>query len=354
MGKSDPFNKLMLAFVAAVALVVALPVNESNSYDTPPEPTPTTEEAQGLSAIFNSRSLENNYGRSCQDISAMRDAQVEPPSQASTPDAFRQRLARTTYYSPHLTTEHRTEAQTISMDLDDYQESLLFMHGGSWVFTEHSLVEALPDYDDVVKTDPVTGDITSYPYYEDYVGLYRSHERRLYVTFGIGDVSTTQENGTLIKSVAFREPAGTAISTADHEYGHFLDHIIGTYYLQGSEADTPRFSSTDLFTQAYLADVAHIMVGGYATSDISYYLPAHFADEVLGGDHEDINRARQEAFAELWSEVTGSGDNDIQNRFPQSYALTQEINEIMQNAYEQNGTKCIFTEGGIAFNTPSI
>lgn len=354
MGESDPFNKLMLVFAAAVALVFALPIHNGNS-DTPlPETDPVTEEVQDLSTIFNRAALENNYSRSCEEKSGMRAGQVEPPSQESTPDAFQQRLTRTTYYSPSLTDEHRAEAATISASMEDFQENLFFMHGGTWVFTEHSLVEALPEYDDVVKTDPSTGDITSYPYYEDYVGLYRNHERRLYVTFSIGDVTTSQEDGTIVKSIAFRDVAAPAQSTADHEYGHFLDHIIGTYYLQGSAENADRFSSTDLFQQAYLEDVAHIIAGGYSTSDISYYLPTHFANEAAGGDHEDIGRARKEAFAELWSEATGTGDQSIQNRFPRSFALTQEIQNILQDSHQENATQCIFTEGGIAFNAPSI
>lgn len=366
MGVKSLGRKLLTTIFAAAILAIPAPLSDIDAHASYPVDTPEEQLHDGISSIFNYNALESDISLRCDDKTILRSQRAEKPRSRNTEiqgkssqgDLF---LPSLVHRSPRLTEDNQNKVREILDTIPAHQKDLFFTNGGTWVFTEHTLVEALPEYDNHSKTDPDTGDV-SYPYYESYVGVYIHGEKRVYVTFNLADVSVFKQDNQIIKSIGYRPPRNDLTGTAHHEIGHFFNYLIAERYMQLQTPDgqtAGSVSESAQFDEAYKADVQDLLQKSKDDPDLdltrlSYYLTEEYEQTQLGGDHETLSRAKSEALAELWSEISGYGDNNIRDIFPRSYLVLTDIDLELQKAYEAKGQSCILTNSGIAFDLPSI
>lgn len=334
---------------SAAALVAFLASCASTSVDIRKEIGTTT--GTPLQDHFNTAALVQDTTQACYEKQEMRDDNVRRHVFRDTPDAFKKKGNDLVIMSPRLSDSQVREANRLVADIPDHLQDLFYMHGGVWVFTRDSLVEALPRYGDSRFED----DDGINPFYESYSGLYIDNERRLYMPFNIGDVRTKTVNGEEVKDVRYYPLRTNKYRTLHHEYGHFLDSILGLEYTEREHRGrTHHFVETDAFKEAFDKDMralhSKIRRGEINREAYSYFLPATYGGEAYGGEHTDLIRAKKELLAGVWAELMGewSRSTDMQSNFPTVYALLEYANQTIKDNYEQRAQQCDYSRDGQA------
>lgn len=346
-------SSLTRAFSAA-ALVLFLTGCAHNSVNIRDEIGTTT--GVPLQDHFNTAALIQDTTQSCYAKENMRADNVRRHVFNSTPDAFKKKGNDLVILSPKLSDSQRREAQRLVADIPDHLQDLFYMHGGVWVFTRDSLVEALP----VFGQDRYEDENGINPFYESYSGLYIDNERRLYMPFNIGDVRERTVNGETFKDIRYYPLRTNKYRTLHHEYGHFLDSILGQEYVEREHRGrTHHFVETDAFKEAFDKDMKalhdKIRRGQINTSSYSYFLPATYDGEAYGGEHTNLIRAKKELLAGVWAELMGewSRSTNMEGNFPTVYALLEYANQTIKDNYEQRANQCDYTQDGSATSPDS-
>ncbi|MCB9991129.1 MAG: hypothetical protein H6867_07085 [Rhodospirillales bacterium] len=301
-----------------------------------------------LSALFNRQAVAETYAISCDMRDFVREASYRTPSRRYTSDDFRGGSANiTAIYSPHLSAEDRLKAEQFLDTIPGHVGDLFYKQGGVFVFTSQSLAEALPGYADHKDKHG------NYPYQNNYVGLYRGNEKRVFVTFGLANIEKT-DDGFEIKG--YRPYGGNKIGVFHHELGHYIDDMLGglgrkertsdpndiLQHLQAHRHDD-RFTDTAAFREALEADFEELVKkphADYALKFRSYFLPDSYKGTKLYGQKDSWDDTGSEVFAELWSEVHGYGTYDLAYYFPRTYQIVKDVDRELRQIYEQNKREC--------------
>lgn len=296
-----------------------------------------------LQEHFNHEALTSDFAQSCDVKEDMRSENVRRPLDRNTPDYFQKQDNRLVYTSPRLSDSQLDQVERLVRDIPPHLQDLFYMHGGVWVFSRDSLVEAIPHYGDPRYED----DDGINPFYESYSGLFTDQERRLYLPFHIGDVRKRTVDGETVRNVSYHPLRTNKYRTLHHEFGHFLDLILGLEYGEREHRGrTHHFVETDAFIEAFDRDMHEIAgkvrSGRMSITSYAYFLPETFEGQHIGGDHDNIIRAKRELMAGIWAELMGEGGSGTNFRanFPNLYALLEYTDNMIRQSYEANAPQC--------------
>lgn len=322
----------------ALTGIVALPASHRLNENAPD---------RDISYEFNLGAVTQSYKTSCEAREKMRDFRILEPANLDTPYYFQTHGSGIALLSPALDEKERAEAEELIGSIPPHIFDLIYSKGGVFVFTRDSLLEAVPQYGE--NTD--SKDLAGNPFADRYIGLYRSSERRMFVTYYI--YKEDEESG-----VPFLTPVvDNKKSTTHHEIGHFMDHMLGeislsswldptrrlSVYADSYNMSYPRYSDSEEFKTAYYADLDKLAARApdLDLKRYNHYLPQSHQGVDLQGEHKTMDRARSEAFAELWSEAQGAYDSTpLRSFFPETFRLIERLDKALQSAHEYYGRQC--------------
>lgn len=321
---------LMAAFISACAGTGASVYPAGNG-----SPASTTSvSGESLTSTFNRGAVADTYGQSCFVRDQQRDANVRYPTQFFTPLYFQRHDTRLALYSPHLSPQNRREAEAVLNSIPRHIMDLFYSTGGVALFTERSLVEALPGY-------ASTQENGRYPYLDVYVGLYRGGERRVFLTFNTAEF---RQNGRTLEITGYRPVFDNRYRVFHHEIGHFIDDIIGELGAPVLEFGRYRFSDRQEYVDRLTQDMNDLIAANRNRGELSwrsYFLPKEYRGVELFGQKDSIDDIRGEVFAELWAEVSGHGTHNLRSFFPRTYALVYALNEDLKRLHaHRNPAMC--------------
>lgn len=285
-----------------------------------------------LSATFR-QAVADTYALSCAARDARRAGNIRAPTQLSTPSYFRRNGTDLALYSPHLSPASRREAEAVFNSMPRHVMDLFYTLGGVSLFTERSLVEALPDSAREKKDN-------RYPYYNVYVGLYRNHEKRAFVTFKIAEIA--ERNG-VPQVTGYKPVLDKRTRVFHHEIGHFINDVIGELGSPFFEFGAYRFSDRAEFIARLRQDLDALAVANRTQAELkwrSYFLPKNHNGVSLFGSKDDLGDIGSEVFAELWAETQGHGVFNLKSFFPRTYALVEALNEDLKYLHANRGPSC--------------
>jgi len=256
----------------------------------------------------------------------------------TTASEFQKKGNGLTIFSPHLSAQERQEAEEVLNSVPPHVMDLFYTLGGVAIFTEYSLVEALPAYATAKDED-------KYPYYNVYVGLYRGGEKRVFMTFSVANIEERRQGPVI---TGYRPIHDSKYRVFHHEIGHFIDDVIGEHGSPFIEFGQIKFSDRQEFVRRITEDLNALAASNRGQAELSwrsYFLPKEHNGVPLYGQKDNAGDIRGEVFAELWAEVHGHGVYRLREYFPRTYELVNALNNDLKFLAGNNKSRQCRYEG---------
>jgi hypothetical protein len=288
-----------------------------------------------MAATFNVAALDANFP-ACDARQELRRHNMRATFVPGTPDYFLPRGTQFAIDSPLFTRGQHNKSRALFNAVPQHVKDLAYSQGAIYMFPRHGIVEAVPALRD---GDDATG------YYND-LGLYIALDRRAYIPFETADIGTAQDGKPYAKSWAPSERDQAHM--INHESGHMMDDLLGQYShdATGSNGDK-RLTNRPDYLAAFGADLRELKRRGTSFGWRGYYFPEAYNGVYIGGAQKDEQRARREAFAEMWAEAQGSNLYNLSRFYPRTFQVIKAYSAFLK-AETQKHAKCRYGMDGSA------
>jgi hypothetical protein len=317
-------KRLLAGFSVAVMMTAACAAA--------PPPRPLTQ--QEVAASFNTAALDANYP-SCALRQQLRRQNMRAPFTPGSPAYFLPRATEFVILSEKLTQAERAKARELFGVVPQHVKDLAYSQGAIYMMPRHGIAEPVP----ALADDP--------GYYND-LGLYIALERRAYIPFENARLGR-RADGTL-RALAWTPTARDQKRMINHESGHMMDDLLGQYSVMdatGANGDKRLTNRAD-FLAAYASDLAALKRRHRDFGWRGYYFPKSYNGKAIGGAQEDEQRARREAFAELWAEAQGYSETGLSRFYPAAFAVVKGYSDFLKAEGRRQEAQCRYTMDGQA------
>jgi hypothetical protein len=275
-----------------------------------------------VAGTFKMHELSGSYALTCEAQAALRHGNILPAHFPGQPPEFRNDSEELVVYSPYLTAEQRQTVERLIASVPAYALPIAWRGGAVYVFTRHSIVEAVPAL--TVEKD----------WFQDF-GLYMQVERRLYVPFEKGEGLTWKRGHRGYTVYRWVPSKRDQFRVINHETGHMIDEMLGAYSLDSKGEDGQyRLSNRPDYLAATRSDLSrltspHSPLSLQKIRKLGYYMPPRFNGIRIGAQPTE-QRARREVFAELWAEVHGYDKNQLSRAYPDTFEVVKIFADFLK------------------------
>jgi hypothetical protein len=287
-----------------------------------------------MAATFNVAALERNFPGTCDARTDLRRQNMRAPFLPGTPGYFLPRGTEFVLESELLTRSEKDKAKLLFSVVPQHVKDLAYSQGAIYMMPRHGIAEPVPGLAD----DP--------GYYND-LGLYIALERRAYIPFE--NATVTQGKDGKITARNWRPTERDQTRMINHESGHMIDDLLGQYSNDATGANgDKRLTNRPDFLAAFEADLRRIKRNHIDYGWRGYYFPKEYKGIKVGGMQEDEQRARREAFAEMWAEAQGYSDHNMSRYYPATFRIVKSYSDFLKAEARKQQAQCRYTMDGQA------